>query len=184
MGCLGACDGIAILPSLGVVAAVSDDSVFALRLSDGIRVGSLAVPNLWMFLAADDATGAVYGNVASSTGYDVHAWNFSADGASIRTMSNGPVTAAGTRSESRPLTVIPPAPCKAVSYLVVGTGESSELLVLSLPSLALTHTHTLEGMDLTGLAADPSGGALAVFDRESGALHVLAWPLPGMPPLQ
>ena len=79
---------------------------------------------------------------------------------------------------------MPPAPGKAVSYLVVGTGKSSELLVLSLPGLSLVHTHRLEGMELAGLATDPSGGALAVFDRESGALHVLAWPLPGMPPLQ
>ena len=88
------------------------------------------------------------------------------------------------KSESRPLTVIPPAPCKAVSYLVVGTGESSELLVLSLPSLALVHTHRLEGMKVLGLAADPWGGALAVCDAASQFLHVLTWPLPGMPPLQ
>jgi hypothetical protein len=35
-----------------------------------------------------------------------------------------------------------------------------------------------------GLAADPSGTALAVCDYESKAIHVLPWPLPDMPPLQ
>jgi hypothetical protein len=37
---------------------------------------------------------------------------------------------------------------------------------------------------VTGLAADPSGIALAVRDAASEAIHVLPWPLPGMPPLQ
>ena len=56
--------------------------------------------------------------------------------------------------------------------------------MLSLPGLALVHTHRLEGMQVTGLAADPLGGAVVVCDRESGATHIIAWPLPGMPPLQ
>jgi hypothetical protein len=56
--------------------------------------------------------------------------------------------------------------------------------VLSLPDRRLVHTHTLEGMVVTGLAADPSGTALAVCDAASKAIHVLPWPLPGMPPLQ
>ena len=34
-----------------------------------------------------------------------------------------------------------------------------------------------------GLAADPSGTALAVCDGgASKTIHVLPWPLPGMPP--
>jgi hypothetical protein len=37
---------------------------------------------------------------------------------------------------------------------------------------------------VVGVAADPSGTALAVCDRASEAVHVLPWPLPGMPPLQ
>ena len=78
---------------------------------------------------------------------------------------------------------MPPARGKSVSHLVVGTADSPELLVLSLPGLALVHTHRLDGVRMMGLAADPWGGALAVCDDASKTLHVLAWPLPGMPPL-
>lgn len=55
---------------------------------------------------------------------------------------------------------------------------------MSLPGLALVHEHTLDGMRVTGLAADPWGGALVVCDAASTSLHVLAWPLAGMPPLE
>ena len=79
---------------------------------------------------------------------------------------------------------MPPARGKSVSHLVVGTADSPELLVLSLPGLALVHTHRLEGMEVKGLVADPWGRALAVCDAASKNLHVLAWPLPGMPPLR
>ena len=183
VGSIYGCFGIAVLPSLGIAVVNTRDSLFAYRISDGVRVGSLAVPGLDFFLAADDATGAVYG-AAFSTGYEVHAWHLATDGAAMRISSNGPVTAAGSRDDHRPLAVVPPAPGKRASHLVVGTGESSELLVLSLPSLALVHTHRLEGMKVLGLAADPWGGALAVCDAASQFLHVLTWPLPGMPPLQ
>ena len=76
---------------------------------------------------------------------------------------------------------MPPAPGKSVSHLVVGTAGEPELLVLSLPGLVLMHTHRLDLMKVMGLAADPWGGALAVCDAASEALHVLTWPLPGMP---
>jgi len=56
--------------------------------------------------------------------------------------------------------------------------------VLSLPGLALVHTHRLEGFAVVGLAADPWGTALAVCDDASNSTHVLAWPLPGMPQLE
>jgi hypothetical protein len=52
--------------------------------------------------------------------------------------------------------------------------------VLSLPDRRLVHTHELKGMGVMGLAADPSGTALAVCDAASKAIHVLPWPLPGM----
>jgi hypothetical protein len=84
----------------------------------------------------------------------------------------------------RPLAVLPPTPGRHTSHLVVGTLGVPTLLVLSLPDRRLVHTHTLEGMAVTGLAADPSGTALAVCDAAFAAIHVLPWPLPGMPPLQ
>ena len=48
--------------------------------------------------------------------------------------------------------------------------------MLSLPGHTLVHTHKLEGMGVMGLAADPWGGALAVSDSATEAIHVLAWP--------
>jgi len=66
---------------------------------------------------------------------------------------------------------------KFTSHLVVGTLGSSELLVLSLPDLALVCVHALVPADfspestwgfaapvkLMGLAADPCGNAIAVY---------------------
>ena len=76
---------------------------------------------------------------------------------------------------------MPPAPCKTVSHLIVGSAGTPQLRVLSLPGLALVHTHRLDGIEVTALAADPWGGALAVHDDASRALLILAWPLPSMP---
>ena len=178
----GQCNGIVALPSLGVV--VVSDPVFlsAQRLSDGRHVGSVRAPQLNWFLAADDASGVVFGSTEEYRPI-VHAWTCATVGAEIRFTPAGPVVSAGARPNHRPLAVMPPAPGKKVSHLVVGNAWTSELLVISLPGLSLVHTHRLEGMEVTGLAADPWGGALAVCDRLSQSLHVLAWPLPGMPPL-
>ena len=78
---------------------------------------------------------------------------------------------------------MPPAPGLRTLYLIVGTCDTPTLRVLSLPDRRLVHTHTLEGMKVRGLAADPSGTALAVCDNKSEAVHVLPWPLPGKPAL-
>ena len=94
------------------------------------------------------------------------------------------VLAAGSKHCFRHLAVMPPATGKRVSHLIVGTEDSSELLVLSLPGLALVHSHVIEGMQLIGMAADPFGKALVVHDFISKAFNILAWPLPGMPPLK
>ncbi len=91
--------------------------------------------------------------------------------------------AAGVAPRSHVLAVMPPAPGLRTSYLIVGTAGSPDLQLISLPDRRLVHTHTLEGMKVTGLAADPSGTALAVCDGLSKAVHVLPWPLPGMPAL-
>jgi hypothetical protein len=104
------------------------------------------------------------------------------DGAAL--VADGVVEAAGTDGSWRPLAVMPPTPGRHTSYLVVGTFSNQTLRVLSLPDRRLVHTYTLEGMEVTGLAADPSGTALAVCDAASKAIYVLPWPPPGMPPLQ
>jgi len=63
-------------------------------------------------------------------------------------VSLGPVAAAGQADDMRPLAVMPPASGKRTSHLIVGTYDQPELRVLSLPGLALVHTHRLEGMQV------------------------------------
>ena len=192
--------GIVALPSQGVVIVCSvrpgglvysNGCLSAYRLSDGSRAlaasDSILVPGLDYYIAADPASGAVFASVCS--GFHLQARRVVAfycitGDSGIRLTWHGPVAAAGIMEGFRPLTVIPPAAGKTVSHLVVGAESSPELRVLSLPGLVLEHTHRLEGMRVIGLAADPWGGALAVCDAASQAVHVLAWPLPGMSPLQ
>ena len=180
------CGGIAALPAQGVAVVNShgNDTLFIHRLVDGARTGGvqaiLSQPaSLGWFLAANPATGAVFGTYKTAAGHVVHAWSCAADNSLLT--DEGSVAAAGQAVFGRPLAVVPPAPGKTMSHLVVATVFSSELLILALPDLTLVHTHSLEGVAAWGLAADPWGGALAVCDAESEAIRVLAWPLPGMP---
>ena len=191
VGSFQGCFGIAALPTLGVVA-VSDgvsDLLVIHRISDGYRVGSLELPNAAELLAADNASNVVYGSVYEDGYHTVHAWLCATDGANVRISAGDFCAASGKAKLPRVLAVMPPAPGKRTAHLVVGLYGSSELLVLSLPSLTVVHTHNLRGVRMMGLAADPWGGALAVCDIASldmafQAIDILAWPLPGMPPLQ
>jgi hypothetical protein len=164
-----------VLPAQGVVVAndFESDKLHAHRLSDGTRVAS-AKADWPTFGAADPATATAY----ASTSGKVSAFRW--DGAAL--VEEGIVEAAGSTRNDRPVAVVPPAPGQRTSYLVVGRCYSPTLRVLSLPDRRLVHTHTLEGMEVMGLASDPSGTALVVCDAASKAIHVLPWPLPGMPP--
>jgi hypothetical protein len=79
----------------------------------------------------------------------------------------------------RPLAYLPSFEGGSCSgYLVVGTCNSAEVSVVSLPGHTLVRTHTLpRGMRVYGLAGDPCGTALAVLDAGSHKVHVLPWPL-------
>jgi hypothetical protein len=175
----GYCLGVAALPAHCVVV-VSDyinNMVHVHRLSDGVRVAS-ADAVLASYVAADPASGTVYASTGLDGSYMVSYFRW--DGTAL--VAEGFVKA--TAKNWRPLAVMPPTPGRHTSYLVFGTLFKPTLHLLSLPDCRVVHTHTLEGMQLTGLAADPSGTALAVCYRASKAIHVLPWPLPGMPPLQ
>jgi hypothetical protein len=177
----GSCWGIAVLSAQGVVV-VSDpnhDELHVHRLSDGVRVASAEAKEA-TYVAADPASGTVYASTGAFYSYAVSAFRW--DGVAL--VAEGVVEAARTADIRRPLAVMPPTPGRHSFYLVVGTYGAPPLLVLSLPDRRLVHTHTLEGMEVTGLAADPSGTALAVCDAASKAVHVLPWPLPGTLPLQ
>ena len=195
-GAFYCCTGITALPSLGVVMMADCGSLVAFRLSDGTRAARHYV-GLGGVLAADPATGTLFGEVAhdllgdnvDDDDYVIRAWSCSADERGFHVASIGDVAAAGVRHRNRanrPLTVVPAAPGKLVSYLVVrgDRKNTSELSVISLPGFALIHTHVLDGIDVSGLAADPWGSALAVSANASKAVHILSWPLPGMPPLE
>lgn len=175
------CEGLAALPDSGTVAVASTKALFAHRLSDGERVGSLSVPRLHGTLAADSTAGAIFGNVAADGGkFAIGRFSW-APGSGLR--AEGIVAVAGVGKFLRPLTVVPPSPGKRASHLVIGATNKPELLVLVLPGLTLTHVHVLDGMRVLGLASDPWGGTLAVCDGPSKAVHILAWPLRGMPVL-
>jgi hypothetical protein len=119
-------------------------------------------------------------------------------------IADGTVEAAGGGRSYRPLAIVPAALQRrrtsrpgavevggggcAATYLVVGDCYKETLLVLSLPDRRLVHTHTLTGMGhIKALAADATGTALVVCDGSphfgcvTGTVHVLPWPLPGMP---
>jgi hypothetical protein len=177
----GGCYGIASLPSedVVIVSDLTHSKLHVHRLSDGVRVASAEATRATYF-SADLASGTVFASTRVHASRVVSTFRW--DGAAL--VAEGVVEAAGTANTDRPVAVMPPAPGRHTSYLVVGTFGKPTLLVLSLPDRRQVHTHTLEGMLVTGLAADPSGTALAVCDAASAAIHVLPWPLPGMPPLQ
>jgi DNA-binding beta-propeller fold protein YncE len=172
--------GIAVLSQQGVVvvSSIQDDMLHAYRLSDGTRIASVNVT--WCtYLASDPAAATIYVSSGTQERQSVVANRW--DG--TRLVADGTVEAAGVAPNNRLLAVMPPDPGLHTSYLIVGTFNTPALHVISLPDRRLFHTHTLEGMGVMGLAADPSGNALAVCDFASAAVHVLPWPLPGMPAL-
>jgi hypothetical protein len=177
----GNCNGMAVLPaqSVVVVSDLGHSKLHVHRLSDGVRVASAGAA-LAAYVAADPASGTVFASTVAYPSRVVSAFRW--DGAAL--VAEGVVEAAGNPDAGRALAVMPPTPGRHTSYLVVGTLHVPTLRVLSLPDRRLVHTHTLKGMGVIGLAADPSGTALAVCDAASKAIHVLPWPLPGMLPLQ
>ena len=186
--------GIACLPRCGVfMVAFPWMRLGAFSIVGGVELGAVNSDSLGIDIAVDRESAAIFCSEYSTSDctYGVVRYSFSLKPPAFR--AEGHVLAAGRRpgdgqSGGRPLAVVPPAPGKHRSYLVVGTLDTSELLVLTLPSLRLRHTHSLKGMTVAGLTADPWGTVLAVRDARSNArsscIHVLAWPLPGMGKLE
>jgi hypothetical protein len=175
--------GIAPLPSFNVIFASNGMRMAVRRLSDGadlsrfVQLPPLALHSL--FVACDDESGHVYYN----SSHAVYSFLLSGDSARYEIVDKEKLTAAdGVGSSNfRPITVVPPAPGCVKSYLVCGAIFSSTLRVLSIPEHTLVHTHDLEGVQVSGMAGDPSGTALAVHDLASGGdVRIVSWPLPGM----
>jgi hypothetical protein len=135
------------------------------------------------FVAVDPLSSDIFVHVFHASKNQVHRYAVSGADEAPQLVFVGGVDQAGNRPPTvwRPLTVVPPAPHRRTSHLVVGASKERDLLVLSLPDCALVHTHQLPpGFLLRGLAADQAGSALVVAD-ERGSVHIIPWPLPGMP---
>lgn len=190
------CLGIAVLPLMclpsteqitgtpeGIFFSSQGNYLEACRLSDGSCINNLSIPSAFSntyigYLAADVTARTIYAEVCFPFQYEVAAFYW--DGTELA--NKGLVEAADVNMCRRLLAVVPPNPQLGVctACLVVGSRNQSLLRVISLPDHRLVHTHDEEGVEITGLAADPSGCALAICDARSHSIHVLSWPLPGM----
>jgi hypothetical protein len=183
--CLDHVYGLAVLVDRGVAFASSlnHDKVYIHCLSSGMRVGSVDASKP-SFLAINSANKILYASVydRSNTRNQIVAFAWDDVAATLGAKAT-PVVAAEFATSGRPLAVIPPSVNvnTSASYLVVVTYGESTLRVIALPDHRLVHTHRCDGMRIMGLAADPSGNAVAIYDAASDTVHVLSWPLPGMP---
>jgi hypothetical protein len=184
------CYGGAALWRRGVffVANYGAGCLDVLRVSDGIKVASAAV--VAECVAADAASSTVF---TSTTGETVSSFQW--DGTTLTQLADLPLP--GKRRSYIPLAVVPAAAgpgSPASSYLVVGNAAGGVLNVYALPERRHVYDYTvLSGVssrhsgsgkveaNIVGLAADPSGVALVACDKLSEDIHVLPWPLPGMP---
>lgn len=163
------------------------DELRAFRLSDGGLISTTRVAGA-AFLAADIATSTLFASVSRQTGPDEtldHAHTVSSFVWRDGTLELvGSVEAAGVSNNlfvTRPLAVMPPAPGKSTSHLIVASCRTEDFRVLALPACRLIHSFSLKGMRVAGVCAAPTGTALVVSDFQSKTTYVLAWPLPGMP---
>lgn len=172
----GTCRGIAILPLSGVcIATLQEGHVYAIRLSDGAILASLAV-DYPIYAASDPINDTVY----ISTNYAVEAFHW--DGSALLP---GGLVPASVSKYNRPLAVVPRGPCNHHSHLVVGACNSLQLDVFRLPGCEHVCTTQLDGSDglLYGLAADMTGTTLVALVTRNNAALLLPWPLVGMPSL-
>jgi hypothetical protein len=178
------CRGIAVLSERGVFIAAfhATSSLHVYRIADGALLStSSKLPGMPVYAAADPITSTVF----VSVGVQVHAYKW--DGNML--LSQGVVKESEPGENYRALAWIPPSDSSPLSYLVVGTWGTSEVMVLSLPDCKLIARISLRrppesqraGLSLTvkGLAADPTGSSLVVCDNDDG-VYVLPWPLAGM----
>jgi hypothetical protein len=174
------CFSIAVLPASGIVISSNPvtSELHVHRLSDGIHVARATAYDA-MFVATDRTSKTVFVSTGNRPSCRVSAFRWNG----VALSAQGALEDVQKAVDHRPLAVMPPDPGRRSSYLVVATLGRPTLLVLSLPDRRLIHTHTLESIQVSGLAADPSGAALTVCDSASECVRVLLWPLPGMLPL-
>lgn len=165
--------GITVLQ--GIVLVNARECIFALRPRDG-AILSLTHQLGRVRLTSDAATATVY--LCSTGGFISTAkWN-----SGENTLVFG-VTPAFPRYDAAVsgsffycTTTIVPSRGRSPSYFVQIVNNST-LHVSLLPDCRLVCVHSRPSMVMRGIAADPSGTALAVYDALSATVHVLPWPL-------
>jgi hypothetical protein len=172
------CLGMAALPEHGIVVASSfyEGTVRALSAADGSVLSALDLRSP-VFVASYPSTASIYVDSADK----VHRLQWDTSSRSLSLTPSVLLVPHAQRVSWRPLAVMPPSEStRGKIFLVVAVYNNPELSIFELPSERLACTHTLEGMQVVGLAADPCGTALVVCDAFSKAVHALPWPLPGM----
>jgi hypothetical protein len=129
-------------------------------------------------ITSDAATAIIYITVHGDnpTTNSISAYQWHAEHETLVFVAH--VTTFAERLSFRKTTVVHVPRCSR-SYLV-GTCFTNKLHVFSLPDHQLVHVYRHPTMTIRGLAADPSGTAIAVYDGACSVMRVLSWPLPEM----
>jgi hypothetical protein len=164
-----------------VVVAGSRNKLHVHNLADGTRLTSFDLAGEPSHMALDALRNTIYVSVGSGIGVLTYTWDVSSN--TLRNNAESSVVPGDTASTPlRPLAILHPAGSSesSASYLIVAECATPNVLVLEIPSHQLVHQHSFTGMSIRGIAAEPSGEALALCDDESGQVHLVTWPLPGM----
>jgi hypothetical protein len=204
--------GLCALPQQGILIVSSWRGLVALRAIDGVEVGDYGMRSSG-FIAVHEPSSIFFSEKKSGVVALQWQWlaadgsPHSAPDARIagafRELGNVPLNSDVPRqsTEAYPALAVMPPPSQVHVGLPAGVtaaGVSSStrsfqllvamtgtpyLRVLSLPDLEVVCDVVLPVEKVIGLAADPSGTALAVCCPSTGSIHVLPWPLDGMPML-
>jgi hypothetical protein len=187
----GDCLGVAVVQTLGstappVVVASARDSchLYVYSISDGTTLHDMSIAPYRPLTVSS----APHSDTAYIVMMDGACCGYSWDGSTL-VQRRAPESVRGWHSW-RVHTVMPAAFPGAHEHLVVGSLNHPELTVLSLPELNVVCTYSCGSIGVecvVGLAADPTGRALAICSYSGYArseILVLAWPLEGMGPLE
>lgn len=178
----GAVFGLVVLSTAGVVVvgghSAAPNAVSVHRLLDGARLGTASVRGL-TYLAADSVSGTIFASTYRGA-IEVLRWDGRAL-LSLEPLRLVPHLPGGT--SHNPLCVMPDAEREGgPPTLIVGVQEATDILVFSLdasgiPVALIKKQRLATGIEVVGLAADPSGCGIVVMDWSSHAVRVLPWPL-------
>lgn len=174
--------GLVVLPAAGVVIVgshgVGPGTVHVHRLADGTTLARSRVERL-TYMAADASSGTIYASTHTSS-IEVLRW----DGHQLERLEPlrlRPHLPAGT--SHNPLCVMPDAKSDSgAPQLIVGVQDAADIVTFSLdargtPGALISKQRLASGIEVGGIAADPSGCALVVMDMPSRCARVLPWPL-------